>query len=132
MTNNPVAHAVTVDTTGLQEEAPVVRDADEFTDTPTTLPIRRATAATPLYGRVTARLGPIDDANAGAVRLALSDPSERRTEPTDAATIDSGTGIRTTGWQLISADFNGGTATLQAANARVTAVTVELGVRNDV
>lgn len=131
MSENPIAHMTRTDTTGLQEEAPVVRESNEFADTPTTLDIRRATPSTPLYARVTARLSPVDDHDVGAVRIALSDPSGRRTEFTDAATIESGTGIRTTGWQRVPADFNGGTATVQASNARITAVTFELAVRND-
>lgn len=132
MTEKGIAHMATTETTGLQEEAPVVRESSEFDDTPTTLDIRRATPATPLYARVTARLSPVDDDDIGAVRIALSDPSDRRTEFAEAATIESGTGIRTTGWQHVPADFNGGTATVEASNARITAVTFELAVRNDI
>lgn len=131
MTTQPIAHTVTVDTTGLQEEAPVTREGEGFSDTPTTLDIRRATPATPLYARVTARIDPVDGRE-GAVRIALTDSSGQTTESTDAATIDSGTGIRTTGWQPVPAEFNGGTAILQLSNAHVTAVTMELAIRNDI
>lgn len=123
---------VTIDTTGLQEEAPVVLDSSEFANTPTTLNVRRATPSTPLYAQVTACLEPVNDEEAGAVRVALSDPPDGRTSYTDAATIEEGMGVRTTGWQHVPADFNGGTATLQAANARVTAVTFELAIQNDI
>lgn len=41
-------------------------------------------------------------------------------------------GIRTTGWEPVPSSFNGGTVTLQMANARVTAATLELAVRNDI
>ncbi|ELZ05966.1 hypothetical protein [Natrialba asiatica] len=132
MTKKPRSHLTTISTTGLQDEAPVVREGDEFGDTPTTLDIRRATPATPLYARVTARLSPVDDDAGGAVRIALLDSPGRRTAVTDPAAIESGTGVRTTGWQRVRPAFNGGTATVQASNARVTAVTFELGVRNDI
>lgn len=284
MTNKPLAHMVTVDTTGLQETAPVRSESGDFEDTPTTLDVARATPATPLYARLTARIesvgGPMlegayqiwmssdppsnvtryfrksftleevpdaaqfvfnaDDAGTvyvngeqvgqsgnwwfapvvdvadalttgenvvaveveqsgggaglagrlelgedrvvvtddtwlaaesasgdwtdpsfddsgwstavivneygsgwggyiefggsheGAARVALSDPSGKETQYTDAVTIGAGTGIRTTGWEPVPSRFNGGTARLQISDARVTAVTLELAVRNDI
>lgn len=54
----PLAYMVTVDATGLQGEAPVRNESSAFRDSPTTLNIERATPATPLYGRVTARMEP--------------------------------------------------------------------------
>lgn len=283
MTNKPLAHMVTVDTTGLQETAPVQSETGDFEDTPTALDITRATPATPLYARLTARLeligGPTldgahqiwtssdpasnvtryfrksfaldevpdtaqfvfnaDDAgtvyvngeqvaqsenwwfapvvdvadaltsgenviaveveqggggaglagrldvgdqvvvtddtwlaaesasgdwtdpsfddsgwntavtlneygsgwggyiefggsHSGGARVALSDPSGKETQYTDAAVIEQGTGIRTTGWEPVPSGFNGGTARLQVADARVTAVTLELAVRNEI
>ncbi len=58
MTNKPLAHTVTVDSTGLQEEAPVRNGTGSFRDSPTSLDVKRATPSTPLYGRVTARVEP--------------------------------------------------------------------------
>lgn len=58
MTNKPLAHMVTIDSTGLQEEAPVRNESSTFEDSPTSLDVRRATPATPLFARVTARLEP--------------------------------------------------------------------------
>lgn len=49
---------------------------------------------------------------------------------TDDALAES-KGIRTTGWQRIPAECND-RVTLQTANARVTAVTLELAVRNEI
>ena len=72
------------------------------------------------------------DAPGGAVRVAFSDASGDATQFTDAATVDEGAGIRTTGWTRVPSDFNGGTARLQASNARVTVATLELAVRNDI
>lgn len=285
MTNKPLAHMVTVDATGLQETAPVRSENDSFEDTPTALDIKRATPATPLYARLTARLEPvggptldgaswiwtssdpdwhvtryfrksvtldevpstaqfvfagddratvhvngeqvaqsdnwsygpvvdisdalttgknalaveveqgtydaglvgrlelgedrvvvtdgswlaaesvsgewttadfddsewssavvlaefgsgdwggnidIEDSHAGAARIALSDPSGKNTRYTDPVTVDDGVGIRSTGWTKVPADFNGGTARIQVSNARVTVVTLELAVRNDI
>lgn len=74
----------------------------------------------------------IGTSNEGAARVALSDPPGKNTKYTDPATIDSGVGIRSTGWVKVPADFNGGTARLQVSNARVTAATLELAIRNDV
>lgn len=74
----------------------------------------------------------IADAHEGAARIALSGPSGKKTQYTDAATVDDGTGIRTTGWVTVPADFNDGTARLQVSNARVTVVTLELAVMNDI
>lgn len=54
----PLAHMLTVDSTGLQEVAPVQNETNSFRDSPTTLDIERATPATPLYGRVTVRMEP--------------------------------------------------------------------------
>lgn len=284
MTNKPLAHMVTVDATGLQETAPVRSENDSFENTPTSLDITRATPATPLYVRLTARIesvgGPtldgafqiwtssdpaenvtryfrksftldevpdaapfvfnaddgatvyvngervaqsnewwyapvvdvadsltagknviaveveqggggagltgrldvdeehmivtddswlaaesasgdwmspsfddsrwdaavvinkygsdwgdhieIGDSHVGTARVALSDPTGENTKYTDPATIDDGVGVRSTGWTKVPADFNGGTARLQVSNARVTAVTLELAVRNDI
>lgn len=74
----------------------------------------------------------VDDDRRGAVRVAVSDPPGRETTYSDAATITEGTGIRTTGWTEVPPTFNGGTARLQVESARVTAATLELGIRNDV
>jgi|GEM_PF-52784 len=54
----PLAHMVTVNATGLQEEAPVRNETSSFRDSSTSLDVERATPATPLYGRVTARMEP--------------------------------------------------------------------------
>lgn len=285
MTNKPLAHMVTVDATGLQETSPVRSENDSFEDTPTSLNVKRATPATPLYARLTARLEPvggptldgaswiwtssdpewyvtryfrksltldevpstaqfvfagddratvhvngeqvaqsdnwshgpvidvsdalttgenalaveveqgtygaglvgrlelgedrvvvtddswlgaenvsgewtavdfddsewssavvlaefgsgdwggnidIEDSQEGAARVALSDPSGRDVQYTDPVTVDDDVGIRSTGWVKVPADFNGGTARLQVSNARVTVVTLELAVRNDI
>ncbi|UPM44594.1 hypothetical protein [Halocatena salina] len=132
MMDEPLAHMVTVDATGLQEVPPVTRESDDFTTTPTALEITRATPATPLYVRVTAQLEPASDAGDGAVRIALSDPSGDSIQYSDSATVEEGTGIRTTGWSKVPADCNGGTARLCVSNARVTAITLELAIRNDV
>lgn len=132
MTDKPLAHTVTVDATGLQEAPPVTRESDDFTATPTALEITRSTPATPLYARVTARLEPASDARDGAVRIALSDVSGDTIQHSDRATVEEGTGIRTTGWTKVPADCNGGTARLCVSSARVTATTLELAIRNDI
>lgn len=284
MTDKPLDHMVPVDSTGLQETAPVRNESGEFEDTPTSLDITRASASTPLYARLTARIEPVggptldgayqiwtssdpadnvtryfrksftvdevpntaqlvfnaDDAGTvyvngeqvagsdewwyapvvdvadalttgenviaveveqggggaglaarlelgedrvvvtddtwlaaesasgdwmapdfddsgwssavvtaeygngwggyidienvqlGKARIALVGPSGKKTEYTDPATIGDGVGIRSTGWVKVPADFNDGTARLQVSNARVTVVTLELAVRNDI
>lgn len=132
MTDEPLAHMVTVDATGLQEVPPVTHENDDFTATSTALEITCATPVTPLYARVTARLEPASDAGDGAVLIALSDSSGDTIQHSDRATVEEGTGIRTTGWTNVPADCNGGTARLCVSNARVTATTLELAIRNDV
>lgn len=74
----------------------------------------------------------IGDSHVGAARVALTDPSGKETRYTDPATIDDGVGIRSTGWVEVPPAFNRGTARLQVSNARVTVVTLELAVRNDI
>lgn len=74
----------------------------------------------------------VADAHEGAARIRLTDPSGKGTTYTAPATVDDGTGIRTTGWVKVPSEFNGGTARVQASNARITAVTLELAVRNDI
>jgi len=63
-----------------------------------------------------------------AVRIKLSADGEEST--TDAATSHTHESV-TTGWEPIPAEFDGGTATLQASNTRITVATLELAVRND-
>lgn len=132
MTDKPLDYMVTVDATGLQETAPVRSESDNFEDTPTSLDITRVTPSTPLYARLTLWLEFVSDSTEGAARIALTGPSGKETQYTDPAIIDDGVGIRSTGWVKVPADFNGGTARLQVSNARVTAVTLELAVRNDI
>ncbi|MFC6907205.1 BNR repeat-containing protein [Halalkalicoccus tibetensis] len=132
-TEKPLPHMVTVDTTGLEETSPVATAIGKFEDTPTSLEIRRATAAAPLYARVTARIEPHEDADAdAAVRLATTSANGKTTEYGEPVTVDDGPGLRTTGWQAVPSTFNGGTVTLQASNARITAATLELAIRNKI
>ncbi|MEY7851916.1 BNR-4 repeat-containing protein [Natrarchaeobius sp. A-rgal3] len=74
-----------------------------------------------------------DDDRDAAIRLALTDESGATTETGDPITVSTEADvIRTTGWQPIDPAFNGGTATLQATNARLTAATLELAIRNEI
>ncbi|GAB7020894.1 BNR repeat-containing protein [Halostagnicola bangensis] len=131
-TAKPLAHMLTVDATGLQGTAPVASAEGEFTDTPTSLGVRRATPATPLYAKVTARVEAHEDTDGdAAVRLAAT-TAGGTIEAGDPVPVDDGPGIRTTGWQAIPSTFNGGTVALQVRDARVTAATLELAIRNEI
>lgn len=92
----------------------------------------RATPATPLYVWVTSRLKPVSDDGNGAIRVTLSDSSDETIQHSDAATVNAGIGIRTTGWLEVPTGFNGGTARLYISNVRVTATTLELAIRNKI
>jgi hypothetical protein len=126
--SKPVVHMATVDATGLRGEAPLSNGTSEFLDSPTSLDIEGATAETPLFGRVTARMEP---AGSGSASIRLKRSGNGEVSTTDPVT-SAGLGVRTTGWEHVPSAFDGGTVTLQTASARVTAATLELAVRNDV